>query len=156
MNDDIPIGRIILYGILAIAGMLLLWVLIAGAIFGFRVATAGIVGRGEAHIQIQSADFRIQAYQHFFNVCGSIQGLEGQIDELTALLGQFEPGSREYNMTATSLAGVKGYRHQAIAQYNADATKNWTEGQFKDNDLPYRIPDTNYPKEGGKTVCALS
>ena len=155
MNDNIPIGRIIFFTILGIVAILGLWVAIAGAIFGFRVATAGIVGKGEAHIQIQSAEFRIEAYQHFFNMCGSIQGLEGSIDEFTALLEKFEPGSREYNMTANTVASVKSFRHQAIAKYNQDALKDYTEGQFRDNDLPYQIPDTNYPEQGGKTVCAL-
>jgi hypothetical protein len=54
-----------------------------------------------------------------------------------------------------SLTGVKGARHQAIAKYNQDVLKDYTEGQFKDRDLPYQIPDTNYPEKGGKTVCAL-
>ena len=130
-----------------------LWLVVV-AIWGLGVATAGIYGRGEAHKDIQSADFRIQAYQTFFNQCASIQGLEGQIDELTTALEYYQPGSREYNITVTSIAGVKGARHQAIARYNQDALKDWTEGQFRDADLPYQIPDTNYP-EGGKTRCAI-
>ena len=130
-----------------------LWLVVV-AIWGLGVATAGIYGRGEAHKDIQSADFRIQAYQTFFNQCASIQGLEGQIDELTTALEYYKPGSSEYNITVTSIAGVKGARHQAIARYNQDALKDWTEGQFRDADLPYQIPDTNYP-EGGKTRCAI-
>ena len=130
--------------------------LFTAAVWGIGVATAGIYGRGEAYKQIQSADFRIQGYQTFFNQCASIQGLEGQIDELNAALNKYyERGSREYNITVTSILGVKGARHQAIAKYNQDAVKNWTEGQFRDVDLPYRITDTNYPDEGGKTVCAV-
>lgn len=136
-------------------GVIVLWIAIASAIWGFGVAGAGIFGRGEAYKEIQSADFRIQAYQAFFNQCASIQGLEGQINELTVALGHYDRGSREYNITVTSIAGVKGARHQAIAKYNQDALKNWTEGQFLDSDLPYRIQDTNYPDEGGKTVCAV-
>jgi len=133
---------------------LALWLVVV-AIWGLGVATAGIYGRGEAHKDIQSADFQIQAYQTFFNQCASIQGLEGQIDELTTALGYYQSGSREYNITVTSIAGVKGARHQAIARYNQDALKDWTEGQFRDTDLPYQIPDTNYP-EGGKTRCAIN
>ena len=44
--------------------------------FGLRVATAGIVGAGEARIEIQSADFRLAAYPHFFDLCAAIQGHE--------------------------------------------------------------------------------
>ncbi len=156
MDDNVPVGRIILFSILGIVAAIVLWIAIASAVWGFGVATAGIYGRGEARKEIQSAEFRIEAYQHFFNMCGSIQGLEGQIDELTAELELFEPGSREYTHTVKSLTGVKGYRHQAIARYNQDALKDYTEGQFRDKDLPYQIPDTNYPEEGGKTVCALN
>lgn len=156
MNDDVPVGRIIFYSILGLVGAIVLWIVLASAIWGFGVATAGIYGRGEARKQIQSAEFRIEAYQHFFNMCGSIQGLEGQIDELTAVLDTYEPGSREHNHYLNSLVGVKGARHQAIAKYNQDAFKDYTEGQFRDRDLPYQIPDTNYPEEGGKTVCALN
>lgn len=148
-------GRAVLVIVVFLA---VIWILVA-AVWGLGVATAGIYGRGEAYKEIQSADFRIQAYQTFFNQCASIQGLEGQIDELTAILGQYEQGSREYKITLTSIAGAKGARHQAIAKYNNDAQKSWTEGQFRDKNLPYRIMDTNYPgekgKEVGKTLCAL-
>lgn len=155
MDDHIPVRKIIFLGILAIVGTIVLWLMIASAIWGFGVATAGIFGSGEARKQIQSAEFQIEAYQSFFNQCASIQGLEGKIDELARQLEQFARGSREYNITSVSLTGVKGARHEAIAKYNQDAFKDYTEGQFRDRDLPYQIPDTNYPGEGGKTVCAL-
>ena len=141
--------------VLSVVGSLAVLLLVASAIWSFGVLTAPIFGKGEAYKEIQSSDFRIQAYQTFFNQCASIQGLEGQIDELVVALGYYERGSREYNITVTSIAGVKGARHQAIAKYNQDALKNWTEGQFRDNNLPYQISDTNYPEKGGKTVCAV-
>jgi len=138
-----------------------IWLLIIG-FWGFGVATANIFGRGEAHKQIQSAPFRIGAYQYFFNQCASIQGLEGKIDELTTQLAQLEPGTREHNYTLASLTGVKGLRHEAIRKYNQDALKDYTEGQFRDKDLPYQLVDSKYPPEpgtvvpnGGKTECAV-
>lgn len=132
-------------GIAVVLAMLAIWgIVVAG--WGLGVATAGLYGRGEAHKQIQSADFRIAAYNQFFNQYASIKSLEGKIDELTNTLGMLEPGTREYNYTLTALTGTKGLRHEAIQQYNADARKNWTEGQFRDNDLPYQIPDTSYPE----------
>ena len=140
--------------ILATIGIaVLLWGLVAG-IWGLGVATAGLYGRGEAIKQIQSSEFRIQAYQYFFNQCASIQGLEGKIDELTIQLSLLTPGTREYNYTLASLTGVKGLRHEAIAKYNQDALKEYTEGQFRDKDLPYQLIDSNYPNEKGKTICA--
>lgn len=154
-SNDPSLGKVILFSILGLLGAIVLYVVIASAVWGFGVATAGIFGRGEAHKEIQSKEFRLGAYQYFFNQCASIQGLEGQIDELTVQLAQLKPGTREYNLTLSSLTGTKGLRHVAIAKYNQDALKDYTEGQFRDRDLPYQIPDTNYPDKGGKTVCAV-
>lgn len=146
---------------IVVAAFVLTWTF-AGLNFALKVATATLYGRGEAHIEIQSAPFRIEAYQSFFNQCASIQGLEGQIDELTAQLAQQEPGTRAYNLSLSSLTGTKGLRHSAIAKYNQDALKDYTEGQFRDRDLPYQLVDNEYPPggesiapNGGKTVCAV-
>ena len=144
-EKEFSVWRLTKWIVAIILGSVLLWLAIASAVWGLRVATAGIYGRGQAHIQIQSADFRIAAYDHFFNQYASIKGLEGQIDELTNQLSQVTPRTREYNYTLSSLTGTKGLRHRAIQDYNADAQKSWTEGQFRDNDLPYQIPDTEYP-----------
>lgn len=130
-----------------------LWLVIASAVWGLRVATAGIYGQGEARVKIQSAEFRIEAYQYFFNQCASIQGLEGKIDELALQLSQMQPGTREYNYTLSSLTGVRGLRREAIVKYNQDAMKDYMEGQFRDRKLPYQLGNNNYP-EGGKTICA--
>ncbi len=138
-------GKWITVGIVSLLGAIILWIVIASAIWGFGVATADIFGRGEAHKKIHSANFRMEAYDKFFNEYASIKGLEGQIDELTSQLNLLEPGTREYNLTLSSLTGTKGLRHTAIQKYNADAQKNWTEGQFRDRDLPYQIADTTYP-----------
>ena len=99
--------------------------------------------------------------QRFFNQCASIQGLEGKIDELTAQLAQLQPGTREYNYTLSSLTGTKGLRREAIARYNQDALKDYTEGQFRDKDLPYQMANNEYPPapenkaiNGGRTTCA--
>ncbi len=131
--------------VVLVLAVVLVWGIAAGA-WGLGVATGGLYGSGEAYKQIHSADFRIVAYDHFFNLYASIKSLEGKIDELTDTLAVLEPGTRAYNYTLTALAGTKGLRHEAIQQYNADAQKDWTEGQFRDNDLPYQIPDTQYPE----------
>lgn len=161
MGENIGLGRITLWVVgITIAVFAFVWAMIL-VNFGLRVATAGLFGRGEAQIEVQSASFRLQAYHGFFNDCASIQGLEGRIDELTDTLAKLTPGSRTYNYTLTSLTGVKGLRHEAIAKYNQDAL-TWTEGQFRDENLPYKLVDSDYPPEpgvvvpnGGKTICAV-
>lgn len=121
-------------------------------IWGLRVVTADIRGQGEAHVQLNSAQFRISAYNHFFESCSSVQGLEGSIDALTAQYAE-TTDERNKGIVLSSLTGTKAARHQAIADYNADARKEYTEGQFRDSDLPFSITDTNYPDQGGKTNC---
>lgn len=145
MDNQVGVRKAIILSVTAIFGLIALWLIIGSAIWGFGVATAGIFGRGEAEKRIQSAEFRIQAYDRFFNQYASIKSLEGQIDELTAQLATLSPGTRDYSYVSSSLVGVKGLRHTAIQQYNADARKEYTEGQFRDNSLPYQIPDTQYP-----------
>lgn len=138
---------------ITLVSMFMVWLVVIG-IWGFGVATAGLYGKGEAMKQVQSAEFRLEAYNYFYNQCASIQSLEGRIDELTAQLNQFQSGTREYYYTVASLTGTKSLRHEAIATYNADARKEYTEGQFRDSDLPYQIPDNGYPLiNGGKTQC---
>ena len=124
------------------------------ASFGMRVATAGLFGAGEAHIRTQSADFRLGAYNHFFDLCASVQGNEGQLDALYQELELQEPGSRDYGYTVKSITGVQGIRAQSIARYNQDALK-WTVGQFRDSDLPHQLAlAVPYLADGGKTQCA--
>ena len=138
----------IMVGFGGILGLIAVWLLVASLVWGFGVATAGLYGRGEARKQIQSADFRIAAYDSFFNQYGSIKALEGQIDELTAMLEKLNLGTRDYGYTLSALTGTKGLRHTAIQKYNADARKSWTVGQFRDANLPYQILDTEYPEKG--------
>jgi hypothetical protein len=75
-------------------------------------------------------------------------GLEGSIDENLATLDLLEPGTKEYNRVLVNITALKSLRHQAIQAYNAEASKDYTAGQFRDNNLPYQIEDTEYPLEG--------
>lgn len=131
------------------AVFVLVFALVAG-IWGLRVATAGIYGRGEAHRQVQSAPSRIAAYNHFFDLCVSIQNAEAQIDAQQEALATAEDHVDKSRMTQ-NIAALKATRAAGINQYNADAAKDYTIGQFKDSDLPYYIAPTAY--EGNRTSC---
>lgn len=133
---------------------LVLWLALASAVWGLRVATAGIYGQGQARIQIQSASSRIANYEHFFNLCASVQANEGQLDSLNDEISNYEVGSKDRARVLTNITGVNGARLRAIAQYNQDALKDYTGGQFRDSSLPYQLAVTDYP-EGGRTQCAL-
>jgi len=143
--------------LIVVGGFVVLFLVVWGIIlasFGMRVATAGLFGAGEARIRTQSADFRLAAYNHFFDLCAAIQGHEGQLDALYDELGLFGPATKDYGNTVKSITGVQGIRAQSIARYNQDALK-WTVGQFRDSDLPDHLSSiVPYPIEGGKTECA--
>lgn len=128
--------------------------LLAG-IFSLRVATAGLVGRGNAHIEIQSANHRIPTYNHFFDLCASVQNAESTIDAQTVALDQID-ASDTFNKGRIQqvIAVARSVRANGINQYNADAAKDYTEAMFLDSDLPYRLSLTDYVAGGAKTKCA--
>lgn len=151
-DDDIhiPVGKIL-------GGIVLFFVLLyllGMAAFGVRVMTAGIVGRGEAHIQIQSGSNRIVQYDHFFNLCASVQQAEAGIDAQTDLL-ESTSDSNEQARIKTNIAALQMTRSNGVFQYNADASKEYTQGQFRDSSLPYQLSEEPYKAGGTKTTCAV-
>lgn len=150
--DSHPMRTSAVWIIAAVMFIFLLCWLVVAASFGLRVATAGLVGRGEAHIAIQSGSNRIAQYNKFFNICASVQSLEDRIDQQTEALKQ-ATNPVDQQRIRDNLAGIRGLRSEAINQYNADASKDYTDGQFRASKLPYQLPTASYP-EGGKTSCA--
>lgn len=137
------IAKVVAGGAMAI---LVLW----GSVWGFRWLTAGPAGALGARETILSGEFRVAAYQHFFNLCAAIQGLEASLDAQNELLAQTTE-TREGQRVRANIAGITAELGRAIAKYNTDARKNYTEGQFRDLDLPYKL-STDY-KKGEKTSC---
>lgn len=136
-------GKTVLFVVLAffvILGVSIGW-------WEFRVQTAEIKGRGDARIEIQSAKNRIPEYNHFFDVCASVQNAESSLD---AQVERAETDPTNPTVQA-NIAALKAVRMQAIHQYNADAAKSYTSGQFLASNLPYRLDDAPY--NGIHTVC---
>lgn len=131
----------------AIAGL----ALIIGAWFAitqFQRATADY--RGDTALiedTKANANFRRQAYDTFFDRCAAIQTTESRI---AALETEAETATekRAQEIASTITANI-AQRANQINQYNADAAKDWTAGQFQANSLPYRL-DLNQEK----TTCA--
>lgn len=115
-------------------------------VLGFRYYTADIRGRVDAQETIKSGANRIAQYDRFFNLCASIQAQEGMLTYLEEELGAAAPEDKA--RISANITGVQAARARAIAQYNADATKNYTSGQFRDSDLPYQL------SVEGVTQCA--
>lgn len=136
----------------AVAAVLGIVVLVVGG-YAVKYYTADVRGRIDANETIKSGDSRIANYNHFFNLCASVQTNEAQLDALSDQLRAQTPGTPDYNRVLTNITGVRAARAGAINQYNADASKSYTQGQFLSSKLPYQLPTAEY--SGAKTVCAL-
>lgn len=103
----------------------------------WKYYTAEMSGKVNAEVQIESAPSRIAGYESYFDQCAAIQGYEAAIkvqkDVLSSLDG--EDAAR----TRTVIAGISAQRGRAIAQYNADARKAYTQARFLDSGLPKHI-----------------
>lgn len=113
-----------------------------------RYFTAEVRGRVTAEERIQSGGSRIVGYEHFFDLCAAVQGHESQIEALRNELATAE-SERDRSRINASITGVSSMRARSIAQYNADALKDYTLGQFRDSDLPYQL------NENGATSCVV-
>lgn len=136
----------------ALGAFLVLIALTIGGVWAFRWYTAEFRGKLDAREEILSGPQRIGAYNHFFNLCASVQGNEASLDALRDELASYEPGTKDYSRTLTNITGVRATRARSIAQYNADAAKDYTIGQFRDLDLPFELSTADYTGEV-KTQC---
>lgn len=123
---------------IGLIGLLLLLAVLAGINWGWRYFTADVRGIVGAEEQRKAANFRLQAYNRFFDMCAAIQGHEATLKaQRTALDMATSPGEKE--RLRANIAGITAQRARTIARYNADAAKSYTLAQFKANSLPYRI-----------------
>ena len=152
---NIPWGRIALISFAVVIAMYLASAAAFGIDYGWRWFTAEPKGQLEAREQIQSGPMRLSAHNYFYDACASIQALEFRIDgaQETVAKDLSQPGDFEYTRVRTNLEGLKGLRHEAIAKYNAEADDEYVEGQFRDAELPFSIPNSEYPTEPRRTAC---
>lgn len=113
-------------------------VLMVPAGWAIKYFTADIRGRIEANETIKSGDNRIAQYDHFFNLCASVQADEARLEALKVELEK-TPDDVDKSRLLANITGVTSHRARIITQYNADAAKNYTSGQFRDSNLPYRL-----------------
>ena len=137
-------GKMVLYSIL---GFVILTVLIVGSwgmATGFKYFTAEKSGQAEAERQIQSAEFRIYSYNHFYDLLVAINSAEAQYDTQWELKEAQASDSTTYQKTLRNLAAIKAQIARLKVQYNADAEKEETIGQFRANNLPERVNTTSH------------
>lgn len=85
-----------------------------------------------------NADFRRQAYDHFFDICAQVQTKETAIKTLLPRW-HTETDQTTKARVADNIAANQITRADLINQYNVDAKKSWTVGQFQSSDLPYQL-----------------
>lgn len=123
-------------------------ILIVAMIFGsmwifgwgfFQRATADFRGETAALEQIKAnPNSRISAYEHFFDLCASIQGHEDTIRALQTELDG-EPSESRAEQIRGAITANQAARDGKIRDYNSDAAQDFTVGQFRDADLPERL-----------------
>lgn len=113
---------------------------------------AEISGKVEAERQIESAPNRIQKYNHFYDLCSTVQSLEQSLRQQRNTLENVEGDEAE--RTRSNINGLVAQRSRNVNQYNADARKEYTAARFKASDLPYKLPQT-FDKGDPITSCEV-
>ncbi|PXY21148.1 hypothetical protein [Prauserella muralis] len=127
---------------LAAVALIVAAAIAAMAIFGwgwFKRSTAEFRGTTEQRERtVADPDYRITAYDRFFDLCAAVQSKEATLAALQDELGTEPPTTRVTQIRA-NLTAVTAARAADINQYNADAEKAGTAGQFRASNLPYRL-----------------
>lgn len=149
MSDiyGMPRRRMLAEGWFWLAAIIVTVAVLAIGGLGWRYVIAGPKGQVEAREQILSGANRIQAYNHFFDLCAAVQTYEASIAAQRAELQTAAAADRE--RLNTNITALTAQRARAINQYNADARKDYTIGQFRDLSLPFQLDIT-----AKETTCA--
>ncbi len=137
---------------LIIVGAICLLIALVGGSFIARYWLAGPAGAVDAVEQIQSGANRIAAYNHFFDLCAGVRADEVALEAQHMLLNAIEDDKFQRSRVQTNITGLQGHRAGLIEEYNANARKDYTVGQFRDSDLPYQLPAGMWEK-GVRTSC---
>lgn len=112
------------------------------AVYGFgflQRETADFRGEtGQIEQTKANSNYRIAAYDQFYDKCASVQSIESKIQNMEEELDGTEETQRK-TVLKTSITASKNKRAELINSYNADARKESTRGQFKASDLPYEL-----------------
>jgi hypothetical protein len=105
----------------------------------FQRSTADHRGETAALEEILAdPDRRITAYEHFYDLCASIQGHEATIRALEQELDT-DPSDSRREQIHGAITANRAQRETKIHRYNSDAAKDYTVGQFRDAGLPDRL-----------------
>jgi biopolymer transport protein ExbB/TolQ len=127
-------------GIAVLAVVALIGLIIAGIYISGTISKKTANFRGDVGVKnktLADPNYRIANYNHFFDLCASVQAREAAISNAK------EEEKHATQARQMQLEGVitanRNERAELIAQYNADASKSYTQAQFLSSDLPYRL-----------------
>lgn len=132
-------GKIALWGFGAVALIIVISIVLAVGHWAFSWWAAPYQGKLQARQQIQgSGDYRIQAYNHFFDLCASITTMDQALQQTVA--NEKTDKGESLQIDRTNFTAQLNSRDDAANTYNQDAQKSYTVGQFKASKLPFQIP----------------
>lgn len=134
---NLKVAGLLVGGFIALVGVVLLAIFTTGLI---QRETAGFRGDvGAVERTRGSGAFRIEAYNRFYDICVGVQADEALIQGLESELEDPQTSTSRRDQVRASLTAIRASRAEKIAQYNADAAKDYTVGQFQSKRLPYNL-----------------
>jgi len=137
-GDRVYWGRVIALALVVMAALGLL----SAGIWYIGVRTSNVHGRGEQTKQINTAENRTFAQEHFHQLYQDILGYDRQVDVQAAALRLHPLRDAEHDRLAAVLSGLKNQCIQTSQTYNAEASKI-SQRRFRDADLPDHIDAQN-------------
>jgi hypothetical protein len=131
--------------LIALGVVVVFFALIFGS-WAWKYYTAPIQGKVDAEVQIESAQSRIQWYNHFHDLCSVVESNKESLRVQQMLLESSESNDERIRIRA-NIGGIKAQIARNVNRYNADAAKDYTAARFKDGDLPYQL------SVDGETYC---
>lgn len=128
------------FGIIAISVLAL--VLLVGGGWAFKYFTADIRGAVDQREQtIADGQYRIAAYESFYDKCAAIQAKEDQIKQTSEREVSSDDSASGFTASQKEsiLLALRNSRAEMVRSYNADARKEDTRANFLASDLPYRL-----------------
>lgn len=119
-----------------IAAVLVIGV-VGAVIWGIRVATSDVRGRGDVAIKVNAADNRLFAQGNFQDLYNEVISYDQRLDQAAADKAA-HTGKPDESIYDTDYTGLVNQCIDTRNQYNAAARKI-SQAKFRDADLPYQL-----------------
>lgn len=128
--------------VLAVICFIVVMFAIVFASWGWRWFSAPIKGQIGKRENVQSAEYRQYSYDHFFDLYADVKAIQNQIENQKMIIDNSE-SKKERRRYRQNISGLMSQRDRLIQEYNADARKEGTRGQFKADKLPTKLTKEN-------------